>query len=524
MGVVMRGPSQQHYHSQRQTQKQQGQKGIAATARFIGANLLIGVPLALLFGANIPLWSLVPSTIGFAVAVSIASRNEGITTARSIFYNLVIFILTDTVGILIFGGGGMSAVFQSLAGLAVLIPLCMIFKVTRRILLFFVQHPIGKWVGYSVSVTAVTSLLGAIITSASPTPIEIDEPFRANLDTLAQTLPLANATRVNSAVIFPFESNGRAYIYVTSMGVGQIIRIPARSYSSDYNRVVSLLTRTPLDHDSLLSSKPGIIRDLLLSNKVLAPTNNVIVVVDGNLNSVNFNLEFPSNIVLRSVSTDIPLIQQNIRRVAESSAISPQNTRIVNGLPKDEQGLAKLEVEGKWSDWSPVYSRWQNVIAEHGYSEGEGNKPTDVLDAIASHSNVLIVVAHSDGSQIFFPDGSRLRIEDFSAFQEQMERDNPLIILFGCETAKIEGMDSFARRLISLGARAVVAPSTRIGAIHISPLLDSFLGHSAAGDTMLEALEKAVEDTSVFEMQNWIGYFVPNQIPLVDEEDEHGNS
>jgi len=520
MGVYYQ-PSSYHRDQRSQQQQQQQYKQqqmrekVVAVVKFVGVNLLTGIPLVFLFSFTIPLWSLATSTIGFAIMTFVVSRKESISMWRGTFYSIIVFTLTNTIGILLFGGGGMLAVFQSLAITTGLTVIFMIIGPARRLLLFFARNVVGRWIGYAVTVTGLGMVVSTVFAIDSPILPTVAESLQKDLNTLSQTLPQKSAQMSNAIIVHPFVSNGRAYLYASLNGNGKILQIPTKSYTSYYNRIVALLTRTPLNADALLSTGSGVVREVLQANAFLPSVDNPIVIADGSLNQVNYNAEFSSRIVFRSVSTNIAQIQQNIGRVFETSVISPQNTRIINGVPENEEGLTKLEVDGNWSDWSSIHPRWQSVISKYGYAENAGKTSADVLNAIDSGSNVMIIVAHGDGSQIFFPDGSRLRIQDFSALQEQIQKNNPLVILFSCEAGKIQGLNSYAKSLIDLGARAVVAPTTEIGAKSSSSLLDSFLEKSASGLHALEALLKAAESTGIFDMENWIGHAMPNEFIIM---------
>lgn len=499
---------QERQRQQREAERKQRER-IAATAKFIGINAILGIPLVLIFGFTIPIWSLAISTIGFAISVYAVEKNEKISKWRSIFYNLIIFATTNTIGVLLMGGGGILAVFQSLAIAGVVTTIFLLISFTRRILLLLVTNKWGQWVGYAFSITVITTIASAVFAFDPPYTPQITSTLQTDLQTLSSTFSETNGRMTNSLVIHPLVIDGRAYIYAMKNGKGQTLSIPTKAYTSYYDRIVALLTRSPLNADALLASKSGVVREVLASNNLFADNDPPIVVVDGNMQAVNFNSEFPTSIVFRSVSTDVALIQQNINRLIDAPAISPINTRIVNATPADEKGLSNLNIEGKWSDWSGIHAQWQSIIAKHGYAEQAGKTPSDVLNAIASGSNVMIVVAHSDGTQIFFPDGSSLKVQDFEAYREQIQKNNPLIILFSCETAKINGVDSYAKSLIDLGAKAVVAPTTQIGAVSSSSLLDGFLQNSESGINIIDALSKAAKDSNILDLQNWIGFVEP---------------
>jgi len=494
----------QSYHdSQKQFQRQLRRQIIKAVTRYVAINVVVVAPLVIFFGFTIPIWSLATTTIGFGISVLVISKCEKISKWKSTLYSFIIFILINTIGILLFGSGSLLAVGLSIVGSAIFITIFIILRNTRRILLFFVRNVYGKWVGYTVSLAAFTSIITTIIGLQFPFSPKIEHSLQQNINQLSITLS-ANALMSNCMVIYPKVEKGQAFMYISSKGNGQIVKIPTKEYTSYYERIVALLTRTSIDADGLIANKVGTIRKTLLSQKFLQSINIPIIIIDGNMNSVNFNAEFPLRIVFRSVSTDIAQIEKNIINIFKMPAISPNNTRIVNGIPTDEQGLKNLEIEGNWSDWSSIPALWQDIITKHGYSENMGKTSKDVLAAIKSAYNILIIVAHGDGNQIYFPDGSQLKVEDFSKMQEEIHKTNPLIILFSCETAKIDGVNSYAKSLIELGAQAVIAPTTEIGAKSSNILLDKFFEKSASGLNIIDALQKSAEETNIFDLENWI--------------------
>ena len=79
--------------------------------------------------------------------------------------------------------------------------------------------------------------------------------------------------------------------------------------------------------------------------------------------------------------------------------------------------------------------------------------------------------------------------------------------LFSCEAAQVkDGLVPFSQALIELGAQAVVAPVSEIGATSTSKLLEKVLQNSAEGDPPIEAIWQAIQDTGIYGLENWIGY------------------
>jgi hypothetical protein len=70
---------------------------------------------------------------------------------------------------------------------------------------------------------------------------------------------------------------------------------------------------------------------------------------------------------------------------------------------------------------------------------------------------------------------------------------------------KFDGITSFVDELLDCGARAVVAPQTKIGAISSAKLFDQFLAGGKTELSMLSSLQRAEEISEYREMETWIG-------------------
>ncbi|MEM7495765.1 MAG: CHAT domain-containing protein, partial [Myxococcota bacterium] len=180
---------------------------------------------------------------------------------------------------------------------------------------------------------------------------------------------------------------------------------------------------------------------------------------------------------------------------------------IINGIPNNSQELIEAKIEhGKWSDWEGIYSSWQSIIDNHNFTSQVtvNDKTNKIVEEALKHSeNILIIIAHSDGQTIYFPDGSFLETSDIEKIREDIAKNRPLVALFSCETARMEnGLASFSQTLIESGAKAVVAPVSEIGARSTSRLLDQALQNSTVGDSPIEAIWKAIQDTGITGLEN----------------------
>jgi len=129
------------------------------------------------------------------------------------------------------------------------------------------------------------------------------------------------------------------------------------------------------------------------------------------------------------------------------------------------------------------------------------------LEALQKKQLSIVIVAHSDGLTIRLPDGGSITAADLTAVHEQIRANRPLVFLFSCDTARTIGASSFAKILLDQGARAVIAPVTKIAAKEAVGVIESFV-RSVTGKSKPGSLERAFEnantETGSRAMEVWI--------------------
>jgi hypothetical protein len=336
------------------------------------------------------------------------------------------------------------------------------------------------------------------------------------IDVAASTTTGANIEKVDSicksqyaqdsTVIYPCLVENRFFFYVSDGLRTRKVEIPQNEFMSFAERLwQNLGGNVDLDLAERLGMRAKNLAGIV-SKEGLASSSETVLVLDGDVPNVNFQQVFPDKLVFRSVSMDEGLIINHLEELYNAPPFDPEDTVVINGIPSNasELGQAKLQ-EGEWEQWEGIYQAWNNAAKRNGFAVS-GNTAQEALNAFETSTNILIIVAHSDGYSIFFPDGSSLSTDDLSDAQDSIGRNKPLVALFSCETAKVdENLASFAKKLVDLGAKAVVAPVSTIGARSSSALFEDFLKASVEGLSPVEALQRAVRETSNTSLETWIG-------------------
>lgn len=264
---------------------------------------------------------------------------------------------------------------------------------------------------------------------------------------------------------------------------------------------------TKVDIFVALRENPQRLQKILASEDAL-PDKGVLLVADGAVEDIKYQEVFPRMRIVRSPDLELDRILTNIRALTDTR-INRENTVIINGVPHDPNELGALGIEQKWEVWDGVKEKWDNVISKHGFTQ-LGGTAEDVREALTTVPNVLVIVAHADGQTIFFPDGSKLSVKNLDEIEDEIRRNQPTVIVIGCEVAKVEeDFVSFGRKLIEVGAKGVVAPPYEIEAE--STLLDKLLKYSEE-DSILDALYRATEEMKIKGFENLVMRDVENEL------------
>jgi len=309
----------------------------------------------------------------------------------------------------------------------------------------------------------------------------------------------------NTTVVYPYRVGNRFFFYVSDgLGTRQM-EIPQNQFMNFGERLwQNLGGSVDINLAERLSTRTEQLAEIVFEEKIGASSDTVFV-LDGDVPTVNFQQIFPDELVLRSVSTDERSILEHLEELYTALPLTPEDTVIINGVPSNPSELSRVKLqESRWEQWDGIHQAWNNAANKSGFTVS-GNTAQEALNAFETSSSIVIVIAHSDGYSIFFPDGSSLSVDDVSNIQDSVKENNPLVMLFSCETAKVDdSLVSFAKKLVDLGARAVVAPVSTIGARSSSTLLESFLEASTEGLSPVEALQRAIQKTNNISLETWI--------------------
>jgi hypothetical protein len=390
-----------------------------------------------------------------------------------------------------------------------------------------VTAAVAKFNGF---VTAVGAVFNGIVTAAIFSVHLIGAVYYATFPSMQATPTFANHTAKQSTInevnnlhksaldqikpfsngvtLHPYVVDNRAFINVTTNSNSYPIEIPLSLYTSFYQRIkLNMGYSVKIDHSDKLAQNLDILRTIIAKDSTLS-NKGPILVANGSLQNINYQEIFRDQLVFRSASLDNAVILNNLNALYKTEHLSPQNTHIINGIPNSQTELSNIKLnQSDWGIWQGVHQNWQGVIEKHKYTEHIGKTAFSAIEALKTQSNIVIIVAHSDSHTIYFPDGSHISVADIEEIKEQIKKNNPLVALFSCRTAQMhsDGLTSFSKALIDVGAKAVIAPVTEIGARTTSKLLDNILLNSQH-NVPIEAIHKAIQETGIRYLENWIGY------------------
>lgn len=146
----------------------------------------------------------------------------------------------------------------------------------------------------------------------------------------------------------------------------------------------------------------------------------------------------------------------------------PEHTTFFNLLPENPVVLKQMNLRGSSSRWAKVRANYENFATSNNLQMPTTVSAKALLDELTNGtSDTIVVSAHGDRSSIFFPDGSRLTIDDILSLPPLERQNPPVVILVSCNTgrASSDGINTIAQALLYRGrATAVIAPTTQIPA------------------------------------------------------------
>jgi CHAT domain len=234
-----------------------------------------------------------------------------------------------------------------------------------------------------------------------------------------------------------------------------------------------------------------------------------LTIYNGACRGVNFKHVFPKRLVLRTVTSSPDGLASRVSRLANMEPLKADNTAIVSGIPSTVEETQRV-FRGDAThadDWAAVAARWSEATAVAGFAAVQGTDNA-VLDALVSKKNVIVLIAHADSTQLWFPapppEGSSLRANDLQTISDQIRANKPVVYMYCCESARCDGLQNWATELLRHGATGVYAPQGVIETENTRQLYQRFLQAAGTMDP-LAALRIAERDSKCRELEMWIG-------------------
>lgn len=244
---------------------------------------------------------------------------------------------------------------------------------------------------------------------------------------------------------------------------------------------------------------PDQLRTMLVETMATLQAGPIVALGRGN-NEIDLQKLFPDRAIFYSEGLEPEMIAANFAAIQGTLSMNPENTAVFNGIPRDRDELENIQVaSGEWALWKGISQTWDKSISEYGYQaeRAESDLARQIERALQEYENIVIIVAHSTGEVVYLPDGSILDPDQFDdQARAAIQRNRPTVIMISCETAKLGRIESFAKKLLDMGAKAVIAPDSEVGARSTSQLLQRLFEFSQQGDGLLEAWRKALEDVT----------------------------
>lgn len=234
-----------------------------------------------------------------------------------------------------------------------------------------------------------------------------------------------------------------------------------------------------------------------------------LTIFDGACRALNFKEIFPDRKVLRSEAGVADGLAARVSSLVNGKPLTIDDTAIVNGFPGSMQETGRVfnGNTSDWTAWADETARWNTIIAGEQFPNIQGSSE-EVLNALSSKKNVIVLIAHADSSRIWLPapppNGSVLQPSDLDQIEDRIRKNAPVVYLYCCEAAKTEALQSWATELIRRGAAGVYASQSKLPVTNGRKLFDAFL-REAKSNGPLDAIIKAERQSGCRELEMWVG-------------------
>jgi hypothetical protein len=228
------------------------------------------------------------------------------------------------------------------------------------------------------------------------------------------------------------------------------------------------------------------------------PGQMVLISTEG-VQGIAFQTLLKDSIPLTAENIDEARIRANINLLRNPDGFTAVGSSVLNGIPAPaETNKPQLWYNEEQSQtWRESFG---NLLTETGSNisgiTSRSATSEQVRKALTENLSVLIVVAHSDGKQIYLPNNESFALSSLSDAEKQIIAEKkPLVILLSCDTAAREGVEaSFAQRLLEIGPRAVIAPNGEIKVTDAYQILQHYLRNSKNIQNPLQAIFDALKE------------------------------
>jgi len=255
-------------------------------------------------------------------------------------------------------------------------------------------------------------------------------------------------------------------------------------------RALLMIGEHTIEMPASVARDPTQLRAELEAHELLPPEGGLVFVADGDRAEIDFLDVFRGSRPFGSEGLDIELILGKAQ-AGVSQAYTPDQTRVFNGAPNASTNLDAMGLKGDDpAGWQEVYDATESAIQGAGqYISQPAIKGVpmsqQVANAFATYGNVIVIYAHGDEEQIYFPDGSTFTADQLDeTVRAAIRRNQPTIVLIACKGARVSNTASLAKKFIDLGARLVIAPSVNIEAKLSVEFLGEFLKQASQTDIL----------------------------------------
>jgi hypothetical protein len=240
------------------------------------------------------------------------------------------------------------------------------------------------------------------------------------------------------------------------------------------------------------------------------PARPIVSVIDGDCRKVNIKKYLKNAYVVRSFSDRVEKFSRNLDHVLWRDPPKSETASLQVGIPGTQAELSAVFEDDPpdWDLWKKEHERWARVSELRGFGAFVPASREQTLTALTTASDVLILVAHSDGEHIFMPapppKGSVISTTDIVDNAAAIRRNAPLVYLFCCEGARVSNLQSFAEVLLESGAVGVIAPQTCIRSDLSAAVFKELMSPEQGNVVCLHALQVAESKTGYREMEVWL--------------------